>query len=1045
MAQDYQKISENKIQATAANANCGNTAIQLKDNREHSAIQLKLTEKTASQEATSSPIQTKRNVTGLPDNLKSGIENLSGHSMDDVKVHYNSDKPAQLNAHAYAQGTDIHVASGQEKHLPHEAWHVVQQKQGRVKPTIQLKGKANINDDKGLEKEADVMGAKAIQKTGPTSEFKNRNLNSNVNQDKVIQGYFSDIPYGQMFKNIFIQHVTKFITELYPGNLMMQEVLHQYILKVNSENDEGTSDDFLESYGISTSDVNNYVTFGKRPLKIAKAGNSHFGLNDDGGSSNSDDSTSSYESSDNHDEFSGSEESSYSSEFSNSDEESSSFESEKSEDNISIMHDSLNNDHLRLRRIIKQGIFNAIGEGLNPRYIRSNKNKLIQLIGQQFGARENKLGLLPDLYKGLNTDVLAGVIAEIESELSTSMQIDDKKPKKNKSIDQYITMQREISGAIKQQFQSPTGNIELIHDGNYPPLIIHFPLLRDFIVSNQERRSLRHKKIRSGQAKGMTKLLSARLMSLYNQNRGGNLPRLVEKSSFGFQIATLADLGDNLSIRLSPGINKDISAIIVKALTVIDNELHQLMTDKTEVEFTEKVAASDKLYEYWQTGKATKEVSSVNLMKSYNKKKTLLKHLVFTQVETGSKGLSMIGRVLERNHDNIIFFTANDSTLSKMAQMIFEKSTKAELEKNISKTGLSSPNLDSSYDKHIQEVDEMGDELEQERLAIFEHILQTLKNEKKKIDFDNDTVSDSEYEDEVTDNQGTMNIKTGKVVVSSGMAALSMLLTEDNTTHLKKERTRLLGQKKRKKANRKSLTEEDLLKIAARIEELEKLIPPRTKGKGKNNKAAIKEMIPNDSSVYYEDHDVIDLMDNTGIPGYTAKDIILLDINPNITQSPKNKISFNGELTKLVKSGKKVWVVDLTSSTSKEQEKVYLTWKSCKSSTLLITRVSGIKQQEEGHNINPHGLIHWAHKTNKADGHDIIKGYFGDLQKKFPRSRISNEIRRYFKENLKSYSWKRVEIRKGKTGALTSSSLAKDDDDGYSSEDEKKDPRERKR
>lgn len=107
------------------------------------------------------PIQKKENNTGLPDNLKSGIENLSGYSMDDVKVHYNSDKPAQLKAHAYAQGTDIHVASGQEKHLPHEAWHVVQQKQGRVKPTIQMKGKVNVNDDADLEKEADVMGAKS--------------------------------------------------------------------------------------------------------------------------------------------------------------------------------------------------------------------------------------------------------------------------------------------------------------------------------------------------------------------------------------------------------------------------------------------------------------------------------------------------------------------------------------------------------------------------------------------------------------------------------------------------------------------------------------------------------------------------------------------------------------------------------------------------------------------------------------------------------------------------------------------------------------------
>jgi hypothetical protein len=81
----------------------------------------------------------KPNNTGLPDNLKSGIESLSGISMDGVKVHYNSSQPAQLNALAYAQGTDIHVAPGQEQHLPHEAWHVVQQAQGRVQPTIQVK------------------------------------------------------------------------------------------------------------------------------------------------------------------------------------------------------------------------------------------------------------------------------------------------------------------------------------------------------------------------------------------------------------------------------------------------------------------------------------------------------------------------------------------------------------------------------------------------------------------------------------------------------------------------------------------------------------------------------------------------------------------------------------------------------------------------------------------------------------------------------------------------------------------------------------------
>lgn len=103
------------------------------------------------------------NRTGLPDGLKRGIEHLSGISLDQVRVHYNSARPAQLHAYAYAQGTDIHLAPGQEAHLPHEAWHVVQQAQGRVRPTVQLKAGISVNDDRSLEYEADVMGAKALQ------------------------------------------------------------------------------------------------------------------------------------------------------------------------------------------------------------------------------------------------------------------------------------------------------------------------------------------------------------------------------------------------------------------------------------------------------------------------------------------------------------------------------------------------------------------------------------------------------------------------------------------------------------------------------------------------------------------------------------------------------------------------------------------------------------------------------------------------------------------------------------------------------------------
>lgn len=104
--------------------------------------------------------QQKPNNTGLPDNLKAGVESLSGFSMDDVKVHYNSSQPATVQALAYTQGMDIHVAPGQERHLPHEAWHVAQQLAGRVEPTTEVGGMP-VNDNIGLEHEADVMGARA--------------------------------------------------------------------------------------------------------------------------------------------------------------------------------------------------------------------------------------------------------------------------------------------------------------------------------------------------------------------------------------------------------------------------------------------------------------------------------------------------------------------------------------------------------------------------------------------------------------------------------------------------------------------------------------------------------------------------------------------------------------------------------------------------------------------------------------------------------------------------------------------------------------------
>jgi hypothetical protein len=126
------------------------------------------------------PLQTKReNNTGMPDSLKAGLESLSGIDMSDLRVHYNSSKPTEVGALAYAQGTNIHVAPGQERHLPHETWHVVQQAQGRVRPTMQLKRVA-VNDDRLLEREADVMGERASQVSCDS-------LQRNVNEQDVLE------------------------------------------------------------------------------------------------------------------------------------------------------------------------------------------------------------------------------------------------------------------------------------------------------------------------------------------------------------------------------------------------------------------------------------------------------------------------------------------------------------------------------------------------------------------------------------------------------------------------------------------------------------------------------------------------------------------------------------------------------------------------------------------------------------------------------------------------------------------------------------------
>jgi len=49
---------------------------------------------------TRTSVKRKENNTGMPDQLKTGLEHLSGMNLDGTSVHYNSPEPARLGANA---------------------------------------------------------------------------------------------------------------------------------------------------------------------------------------------------------------------------------------------------------------------------------------------------------------------------------------------------------------------------------------------------------------------------------------------------------------------------------------------------------------------------------------------------------------------------------------------------------------------------------------------------------------------------------------------------------------------------------------------------------------------------------------------------------------------------------------------------------------------------------------------------------------------------------------------------------------------------------
>lgn len=102
---------------------------------------------------------------GLPDRLKRRLEALSGIDCSDIKVNMDSQIPSQFGAAGLTRGREIHLGPGQEKFLAHEAWHTIQQKQGRVK--FEFAANPSINRDADLEREAELMGTRAESGTIP--------------------------------------------------------------------------------------------------------------------------------------------------------------------------------------------------------------------------------------------------------------------------------------------------------------------------------------------------------------------------------------------------------------------------------------------------------------------------------------------------------------------------------------------------------------------------------------------------------------------------------------------------------------------------------------------------------------------------------------------------------------------------------------------------------------------------------------------------------------------------------------------------------------
>lgn len=127
------------------------------------------------------------------------------------------DKPMQLQALAYTHGADIYVAPHQEHHVPHEAWHVVQQMQNCP---VQLKIDHLFNDIPDVIKEEGGRHESSSQKSTELRIIRDKESN------KVADVHAEDALDPN--HKVYTKHLGKFRDELKKFRLILLETDPKY-------------------------------------------------------------------------------------------------------------------------------------------------------------------------------------------------------------------------------------------------------------------------------------------------------------------------------------------------------------------------------------------------------------------------------------------------------------------------------------------------------------------------------------------------------------------------------------------------------------------------------------------------------------------------------------------------------------------------------------------------------------------------------------------------------------------------------------------------